>query len=84
MKTRINRHGSYRWTMFLAIACIGLLSACNKKLDIDSARQANEEGHWTSYEDARSGVTSSASLTEWYQKYGAGLCRQAAQRLGLP
>jgi soluble lytic murein transglycosylase-like protein len=36
------------------------------------------------YEDARSGATASASLTEWYQKYGAGLCRQAAQRLGIP
>lgn len=36
------------------------------------------------YEDARSGAASSASLTEWYQKYGAGLCRQAAQRLGIP
>jgi soluble lytic murein transglycosylase-like protein len=36
------------------------------------------------YEDARNGAASSASLTEWYQKYGAGLCRQAAQRLGLP
>jgi soluble lytic murein transglycosylase-like protein len=36
------------------------------------------------YEDARSGATSSASLTEWYQKYGAGLCRQAAERLGIP
>ena len=36
------------------------------------------------YEDTRNGATSSASLTEWYQKYGAGLCRQAAQRLGLP
>jgi len=36
------------------------------------------------YEDARSGATSSAMSTEWYQKYGAGLCRQAAQRLGLP
>ena len=36
------------------------------------------------YEDARAGATSSASLTEWYQKYGAGLCRQAAQRLGIP
>jgi soluble lytic murein transglycosylase-like protein len=36
------------------------------------------------YEDARSGAISSASLTEWYQKYGAGLCRQAAQRLGIP
>ena len=36
------------------------------------------------YEDARNGATSSASLTEWYQKYGANLCHQAAQRLGIP
>jgi len=36
------------------------------------------------YEDARSGGTSSAALNEWYGRYGAGLCRQAAQRLGLP
>jgi len=36
------------------------------------------------YEDARSGVTNSASLNEWYGRYGAGLCRQAAQRQGLP
>ena len=36
------------------------------------------------YEDARNGATASASLTEWYQKYGAGLCNQAAQRLGIP
>ena len=36
------------------------------------------------YEDARNGGTSSASLTEWYQKYGANLCRQASQRLGIP
>lgn len=36
------------------------------------------------YEDARNGATSSASLTEWYQNYGAGLCRQASQRLGIP
>jgi len=35
------------------------------------------------YEDARSGVTSSPMLDEWYRKYGAGLCRQAAQRLGI-
>jgi len=35
------------------------------------------------YEDTRNGATASASLTEWYQKYGAGLCRQAAQRLGI-
>jgi soluble lytic murein transglycosylase-like protein len=36
------------------------------------------------YEDARNGAASSASLTEWYQKYGAGLCGQASQRLGIP
>jgi len=36
------------------------------------------------YEDARNGATSSAMLTEWYQKYGGSLCRQAAQRLGIP
>ena len=36
------------------------------------------------YEDARSGAISSASLTEWYQTYGTSLCRQAAQRLGIP
>lgn len=35
------------------------------------------------YEDARSGVTSSTKLDEWYRKYGAGLCRQASQRLGI-
>jgi soluble lytic murein transglycosylase-like protein len=36
------------------------------------------------YEDAHNGATSSVMLTEWYQKYGVGLCRQAAQRLGIP
>ena len=36
------------------------------------------------YEDARGGVSTSAALNEWYGRYGASLCRQAAQRLGLP
>ena len=36
------------------------------------------------YEDARRGITTSASLNEWYGLYGAGMCRRAAQRLGLP
>ncbi|HKY53085.1 MAG TPA: lytic transglycosylase domain-containing protein [Anaerolineales bacterium] len=35
------------------------------------------------YEDARSGAVSSVMLGEWYRKYGAGLCRQASDRLGL-
>ncbi|NJC96289.1 MAG: lytic transglycosylase domain-containing protein [Anaerolineae bacterium] len=35
------------------------------------------------YEDARNGLGSSPTLQEWYQKYGASLCRQASQRLGL-
>jgi len=36
------------------------------------------------YGDARSGMSSSAALSEWYQLYGAGLCSQAASRLGIP
>jgi soluble lytic murein transglycosylase-like protein len=36
------------------------------------------------YDDARSGATSSSALNEWYNNYGASLCRQASQRLGLP
>jgi len=39
---------------------------------------------WPIYEDARSGAATSAMLDEWYKKYGAGLCRQARQRLGIP
>jgi soluble lytic murein transglycosylase-like protein len=35
------------------------------------------------YEDARSGATTSPTLDEWYSKYGAGLCRQARNRLGI-
>ena len=35
------------------------------------------------YEDARRGNSSSPMLDEWYRKYGAGLCRQASERLGL-
>jgi len=35
------------------------------------------------YEDARSGMSSSSMLDEWYQKYGAGLCRDASEQLGL-
>ena len=35
------------------------------------------------YADAISGATSSPMLDEWHQKYGAGLCRDANQRLGL-
>lgn len=36
------------------------------------------------YADAVSGVTTSHALNEWYSKYGVSLCKQAAQRLGLP
>jgi soluble lytic murein transglycosylase-like protein len=35
------------------------------------------------YADALGGESTSATLNEWYGRYGAGLCRQAAQRLGL-
>ncbi|MBI5964886.1 MAG: transglycosylase SLT domain-containing protein [Chloroflexi bacterium] len=36
------------------------------------------------YEDAKNGANPSTALNEWYEKYGASLCRQAHQRLGLP
>lgn len=36
------------------------------------------------YNDAISGVNPSNALNEWYSKYGASLCNQASQRLGLP
>ena len=35
------------------------------------------------YQDASSGAASSPTLDEWYGKYGAGLCRQASNRLGI-
>jgi len=36
------------------------------------------------YQDAVSGVESSAALNDWYLSYGVGLCRQAHQKIGLP
>jgi soluble lytic murein transglycosylase-like protein len=36
------------------------------------------------YEDARAGLSTSAMVNEWYTKYGASLCNQAHERLGLP
>ena len=36
------------------------------------------------YNDAHLGVSSSSALSEWYTNYGAGLCRKAHERLGLP
>ncbi len=39
---------------------------------------------WPIYSDARNGSSSSDAVEEWYSKYGASLCRQAHERLGLP
>lgn len=36
------------------------------------------------YEDARTGLSESENILIWFNQYGASLCRQAAQRLGLP
>lgn len=36
------------------------------------------------YQDAISGLETSASLNDWYSSYGVSLCRQAHQRLSLP
>ena len=40
----------------LATCLLFTLGACNKQLDVPSTRQADEAGHWTTYEDARSGL----------------------------
>ncbi|MEW6401735.1 MAG: transglycosylase SLT domain-containing protein [Chloroflexota bacterium] len=39
---------------------------------------------WPIFQDAGNGSESSEAVQEWYNRYGAGLCRQAADRLGLP
>jgi soluble lytic murein transglycosylase-like protein len=38
---------------------------------------------WPIYQDASHGAASSDSVQEWYSRYGASLCRQASERLGL-
>ena len=35
------------------------------------------------YEDAKAGLTQSSHVQDWYVKYGASLCNQAARRLGI-
>ncbi len=39
------------------------ITACNKKLDIQSTQIADEEGHWSTYENARSGIVGLYGLT---------------------
>jgi soluble lytic murein transglycosylase-like protein len=36
------------------------------------------------YADAVSGANTSATLEEWYNRYGINLCQQAHQRMGMP
>ena len=36
------------------------------------------------YADAAAGLTTSGAVYEWYSRYGASLCRQAHDSLGLP
>jgi len=38
---------------------------------------------WPIYRDARHGGSTSDSVQEWFSRYGASLCRQASERLGL-
>jgi starch-binding outer membrane protein, SusD/RagB family len=42
--------------LLLAAGLLLISVSCNKQLDIQSSRQADEAGHWTKYEDARSGL----------------------------
>ena len=39
---------------------------------------------WPIYFDAINNASSSDALQEWYAKYGAGMCKRAHERLGLP
>lgn len=51
-----------RAILFFLAASLAV-TACNKKLDIVSSRIADEEGHWSTYENARSGITGLYALT---------------------
>ncbi|MCU7549417.1 RagB/SusD family nutrient uptake outer membrane protein [Chitinophagaceae bacterium LB-8] len=51
-----NKFMNRSWLLLLATGLLLILGSCNKQLDIQSSRQADEAGHWTSYEDARSGL----------------------------
>ena len=56
MTTTISRWFGKTRFLFFATGLLMALTSCNKELEIDSSRQANEAGHWTKYEDARSGL----------------------------
>jgi hypothetical protein len=54
MILKLKNIGRFKLLLILVFALAA--ASCNKQLDLDSSRQANEEGHWTKYEDARSGL----------------------------
>ncbi|RXK62557.1 RagB/SusD family nutrient uptake outer membrane protein [Lacibacter luteus] len=54
--TATNKVMSVGKKLLLATVLMLFMGACNKQLDIKSSRQADEQGHWDSYEDARSGL----------------------------
>jgi soluble lytic murein transglycosylase-like protein len=60
---------------------IGVISSSEAAWPDETSRYVRFGG--PIYQDASNGVSSSAALDEWYQKYGAGLCRQASNRLGI-
>lgn len=56
MSVTANRVTSIGKKLMLATGLVLFMGACNKQLDIKSSRQADEQGHWDSYEDARAGL----------------------------
>jgi starch-binding outer membrane protein, SusD/RagB family len=56
MSVTTNKVMSIGKKLVLATGLVLFMGACNKQLDIKSSRQADEQGHWDSYEDARSGL----------------------------
>ncbi|WP_447640642.1 MULTISPECIES: RagB/SusD family nutrient uptake outer membrane protein [Chitinophagaceae] len=48
----------------LLLLALGLtICSCNKKLDVQSSQIADEQGHWATYENARSGIVGVYALT---------------------
>lgn len=48
--------------ILLVAVMLSLNISCKKMLDLDSKRLANEEGHWTTLQDTRSGLMASYGL----------------------
>lgn len=59
----VNRNMHFNKVLTLVLSAIVCLNvSCKKMLDVDSTRLANEDGHWTSLQDTRSGLMATYGL----------------------